>query len=186
MPFRRGFKSQCERRSTEYRKKLGLEPDEPLSADQLAEYLGVSVWRTGDVIGLTADDRKTLNSSNDNSWSALTMRILGRDLIIYKPVRSQKRVNSVIMHELSHIILGHELSDPCILDDGSLVPKNYDQEQEDEANWLAGTLLLPRPALLSIIGRGLSYVQACDEYEVSKQMLIWRNRMTGVRVKVPI
>ena len=28
------------------------------------------------------------------------------------------------MHELAHIILGHELATACILEDGSLVPGN--------------------------------------------------------------
>ena len=84
------------------------------------------------------------------------------------------------MHELSHIVLGHELAEACILDDGSLVPGNFSQDQEDEADWLAGTLLLPRPALVSIRQRQLSDIDACRQYIVSKDMLNWRMRMTGV------
>ena len=84
------------------------------------------------------------------------------------------------MHELSHIILGHELAEACILEDGSLVPGNFNQDQEDEADWLAGTLLLPRPALMAIQSRRTPQHVACEHYQVSTEMLTWRTRMTGV------
>ena len=183
MAFARGFKSQSERRSAEYRKQLGLASHEPLSASKLAAELAVTVWETSDVAGLSAKALNVLNDEADQSWSALTMRVGPRNLIVFKPVASKGRRNSVIMHELAHIILGHELAQACILEDGSLVPGNFSQDQEDEADWLAGTLLLPRPALISIRQRGMSDAEACDHHLVSLDMLKWRFRMTGVDVQ---
>ena len=180
MAFRRGFKSQCERRSVEFRRNLGLQPADALSADKLAEHLGVTVWSVSDVAGLPPEDQQVLTDQSDDSWAAMTMRIATDDLVIYKPVQSPGRRNNVIMHELAHIVLGHELADACMLEDGSLVPGNFSQDQEDEADWLAGTLLLPRPALLAIRARGLSDSDACSAYLVSRDMLNWRIRMTGV------
>lgn len=184
MKFRRGFKSQCERRSVEYRRQLGLQSTDPLPATKLAQHLGVTVWSTNDVDGLDGFDLGILNDEADDSWSALTMRVGTADLVLFKPVSSSGRRNSVIMHELSHIILGHELADACILEDGSLVPGNFSQEQENEADWLAGTLLLPRPALLAIQSRGTPQDMACAHYQVSSDMLVWRTRMTGVTRQV--
>ncbi len=63
---------------------------------------------------------------------------------------------------------------------GAGLPSNYDQDQEDEADWLGGTLLLPRPAMLAIRRTGLTDDGAMFEYQVSRQMLTWRFRMTGV------
>ncbi len=180
MAFRRGFKSQCERRSVEYRRQLGLNQIDPLSADQLAEYIGITVWSVADVASLDHEDHTTLCDDADDSWSAMTMRIGTKNLVIYKPVSSQGRRNNVIMHELAHIILGHDLAEAYIMNDGSLVPGNFDQDQENEADWLAGTLLLPRPALMSIRRRQISDNLACDQYLVSREMLHWRVRMTGV------
>lgn len=180
MAFRRGFKSQCERRAAEVRKQLSIVQTGPLSADLLATSIGVTVWSTTDVRGLPLDQLSALNDESDDSWAALTMRIEANHLVVYKPVSSGGRRNNVIMHELAHVMLGHELAQACILDDGSLVPGNFSQEQEDEADWLAGTLLLPRPALLSIRQRRLTDHQACSEYMVSREMLTWRIRMTGV------
>lgn len=180
MAFRRGFKSQCERRSVEYRRQLGLNQTDPLSADRLAVHLGVTVWSVADVAELGVEDQAALCDENDDSWSALTMRVGTNNLVIYKPVSSTGRRNNVIVHELSHIILGHDLADACIMDDGSLVPGNFDQDQEDEADWLAGTLLLPRPALVSLRRRQVAEQVVCRQYLVSQEMLTWRLRMTGV------
>lgn len=180
MAFRRGFKSQCERRSVEIRKQMGIGQSEPLSADLLAEFMGITVWSTNMVDDIPAPDLATLNDEADDSWSAITMRVNASHLVLYKPVSSNGRRNSVIMHELSHIILGHELANACVLEDGSLVPGNFSQDQEDEADWLGGTLLLPRPALLSIRKGRLTDALACERYMVSREMLTWRFRMTGV------
>lgn len=180
MAFRRGFKSQCERRSVEFRRHLGLQPTDALSADALAEHLGVTVWSVSDVKGLAAQDQDILTDSGDDSWAAMTMRIGADDLVIYKPVQSAGRRNNIIMHELAHIVLGHELAAACMLEDGSLVPGNFSQDQEDEADWLAGTLLLPRPALLAVRAQCLTDDTACSRYLVSREMLAWRIRMTGV------
>lgn len=180
MAFRRGFKSQCERRSVEFRKRLGTSPADALLADDLARMLAVTVWSTNDVDGIPPEQLLTLNDESDDSWAALTMRIGNSHLVVYKPVSSLGRRNNVIMHELAHIILGHELAEACVLEDGSLVPGNFQQDEEDEADWLAGALLLPRPALLSIRRRRLSDPVACEQHCVSPEMLNWRMRMTGV------
>ena len=184
MAFRRGFKSQCERRSVEFRKQLGISQTGALRADDLARKLGVTVWSTDDIVELPPDDRAVLNNTNDDSWAALTMRVEAAHLVVHKPVASLGRRNNVIMHELAHIILGHELTVACILEDGSLVPGNFSQEQEDEADWLAGALLLPRPALTSIRQRRLPDYQVCNKYLVSGEMLTWRFRMTGVDLQL--
>ncbi|WP_461427688.1 ImmA/IrrE family metallo-endopeptidase [Gymnodinialimonas sp.] len=180
MKFKHGFKSQCEKRSVEFRRRFGLNEHEALSADKLAEELRVTVWSAADVKDLTEPTSRTINDADDDSWLAFTMRNGPDHLVVHKPVDSRGRRNSIVMHELSHIILGHELSDACILEDGSLVPGHFDQLQENEADWLAGALLLPRPALLSIRRRGLSVEAACEEHVVSPDMLTWRIRMTGV------
>lgn len=84
------------------------------------------------------------------------------------------------MHELSHILLGHKLLSAGLSEDGHLLPTVYDQDQEDEANWMAATLLLPRPALLKIRYLQLTDDEAMKSYGVSKDMLQWRLKMTGV------
>jgi len=182
--FRRGFKSQCERRSVEYRKRLGLSDISPLRATELADHIGVTVWGLDDLEGLADDDLKELTVSNGSVWSAFTLRIEDRHLVVFNPRASEPRINSVVMHELAHIILGHKLVSAGLTKDGHLIPGNYDQAEEEEADWLGGTLLLPRPALLSIRRQGLTDEVTREKYLVSSEMLTWRVRMTGVDYQI--
>ena len=178
--LRRGFKSQCERRSAEIRKSLGLAHDDPLNGVNLAQQVGATVWNERDIEGLPAADLRQLTIVDGQSWSAFTIRIATRHLVLFNSSQSAPRINSVIMHELAHIALGHELHSASLSEDGHLIPSNYNQDQEDEADWLGGTLLLPRPALLRIRREGLSNAAAMDLFQASEEMLKWRFRMTGV------
>jgi len=54
------------------------------------------------------------------------------------------------MHELAHLIIGHEPARVVVSPDMILAVRTYDQGQEEEAAWLSGCLLLPRPALLAL------------------------------------
>jgi Zn-dependent peptidase ImmA (M78 family) len=150
----------------------------------LAAHFDVTVWSTDQVDGLGEADIAQLTKLDNESWSAFTLRIRDRHLIVFNSGQSNPRVNSVVMHELSHIMLGHQLASAGMTQDGHLIPSNYDQDQEDEADWLGGTLLLPRPALLAIRRRGLTDEMAMLEYKVSEQMLTWRFRMSGVDYQV--
>lgn len=178
--LRRGFKSQCERRSVEIRKSLGLAHDDPLRGVDLAHQFGATIWNESDVADVPALDLRQLTVVDGQSWSAFTLRIRNRHLVLFNSSQSAPRINSVIMHELAHIALGHELHSASLSDDGHLIPSNYSQDQEDEADWLGGTLLLPRPALLRIRREGLSDAAAMNKFQTSEEMLKWRFRMTGV------
>ena len=142
------------------------------------------MWGADQIEGLSSEDLRQLTVRDLDGWSALTLRQRGRDLIVYNPAQNSPRINSVVMHELSHIMLGHDLAEAGISEDGHLVPSNFDQAQEAEADWLGGTLLLPRPALLEIRKLGLTDDRARQKFLVSDQMLKWRFRMTGVDYQI--
>lgn len=178
--LKRGFKSQCERRSIELRRQMGLTPIEPLPALKVAQHYNVTVWSPNDIHGAPSGDVQYLLQEGHQEWSGFTLRIEGRHLIVANTAQSPRRQNSVIMHELAHIILGHELQSGTITGGGYFVPTNYNQDQEDEAAWLGATLLLPRAALLWMRRRRLSEEDAADHFDVSPDLLKWRIRMTGI------
>jgi IrrE N-terminal-like domain len=76
-----------------------------------------------------------------------------------------------------------ELTSIAIRSSG-LALRTYNEEQEQEADWLAGCLLLPRDALLAIRRRRLSDEEICSEYGVSPAMLRFRLNITGVDVQL--
>jgi hypothetical protein len=144
----RGFKSWAERTAASIRSELSLSPKECLNPRQLATYLQVNLCTPTDIEGLPAEAMHQLLVVDPSGWSAITIERSGSALIIYNPTHSDGRQASDITHELAHIVLGHKPATLIMSHDGSLVMRSYDQKQEEEANWLAAALLLPREALL--------------------------------------
>ena len=64
-----------------------------------------------------------------------------------------------------------------------LALRTHDKAQEEEANWLAGSLLLPREVLLHMKSTGLSDESACRQYGVSAKMLSYRMNVSGVNLQ---
>jgi Zn-dependent peptidase ImmA (M78 family) len=61
--------------------------------------------------------------------------------------------------------------------------RSYDQKDEDEANWLAWALLLPREGLLSCKNSRLTVPQIAERYGVTDTLVNFRLRMTGVEAQ---
>ena len=179
----RGFKSRCEEMSNSLRTELGLRQEDPLPPEQLASYLEVSIWPVTE-LGLEEDDLQQLLQVDCDSWSAITVSAAGREALITNPRHRSGRLSSDVMHELAHLLLGHEPTTMYVVGDEGLALREFDQSKEQEADWLAGALLLPRGALLAIVNRRADYETACDAYGVSRQMLEFRMRVTGVKRQV--
>ena len=176
----RGLKSWCERISLEIRKDLQLSDTAPLDARALADYLEVPIWDPRELDALSSDTLDTLLNEEKNNWSAVTVSCNGSNAILCNPSHSGGRPSSDIMHELGHVIIGHEPSRMILSQDGSIVLRSFDPKQEQEAAWLSGCLLLPRPALLAILATSLSVEAACQKYNVSPELLTYRLNVTGV------
>jgi Zn-dependent peptidase ImmA (M78 family) len=181
----RGFKTKCENISAEIRKKLGLRKYDPLAPKALAEYLGVYLSEPTGVKYLSEQSLRQLLYKDKDSWSAVTVSYLNIDIIVYNPTHSPWRRSSDIMHELSHIILGHKPSQIVFLTpDSRIALRDYNEDLEEEAIWLSGCLLLPREALISIKRSDLSNSKACYRYGVSSDLLTFRMNMTGVNYQI--
>jgi Zn-dependent peptidase ImmA (M78 family) len=153
---------------------------DPLSALSVAEYHNVTVWSPIDIGAAPQADVQHLLGAGSEEWSGFTLRIGERHLVVVNTTQSERRQNSVIMHEMAHIILGHEIAPGTVTSGGHFVPSNYDQDQEDEAAWFGATLLLPRPVLMWMRRRRMSDEEAANYFCVSPDLLKWRIRMTGI------
>ena len=175
----RGFKSRCEEISRHLRLELGLKPVGPLTVERLARHLGVAVWSVSE-IGLSEEDVHQLVETGRDSWSAITVSVFDKDAVVFNPTHSKGRHSSDVMHELAHLVLGHDPTTMFFVGEGELALRGYDADIEREADWLAGALLLPRDALVHIRRLRIPDEQACEIFRVSDQMLQYRLRMTGV------
>jgi Zn-dependent peptidase ImmA (M78 family) len=173
---RRGFKAEAERTADRLRKELGLRPTDRLDPDALARHIGADI-RCADEL-TTRAKLEELEELQAGAFSACTLTIGEKHVIIYSPLASVGRRSSDVCHEVAHIVLGHEVGE--VEQIGNLVFFTCDPDEEQEANWLAGCLLLPRPLLLAAAKRGMAAPQIADVYGVSEQMAAFRLRTTGV------
>ena len=178
--MRRGFKASCERTAEYHRRAIGLALDEPLDPERLAQHLGVTVWRPEDVPDLSRKSLSQLVDEDSDSWSAVTLQTGSSRLTIVNSAHSLTRQRSSIAHELAHLILAHRPSRIDVSEKGYLVLSSFDGEEEDEANWLSGTLLVPREGLMRTFHRRRDHRTLAEHFGVSLQLLEWRLRMTGV------
>lgn len=177
--FERGYKSWCENTSLAIRVKLSLKPHESLSPSRLADSLDAKIVDLSSVPGLSPEALNHLSSSSGDDWSAVTVVCGEKEIIVVNPSHSVGRTSSDLMHELSHLILGHKSAETFVSEEGFML-RDYDDKQEAEADWLAGTLLLPRRALEYIKYNHLSDDEVIEQYGVSRQLYNYRCRMTAV------
>ena len=178
--MKRGFKSWCETTAIGYRKTLKLEKYSPLLPQRLADHLKIRLFTPNKIPGLSSEDIKTLTGKN-NTWSAVTISQGNDSIIIYNSSHTKNRQNNDIMHELAHIIIGHNPLNNLISSETGLLMRDFEKEQEEEADWLAATLLLPKDALMKIQFGKISQDFASSQYGVSKKLLDMRLNTSGVR-----
>jgi len=177
--FERGFKSWCENTSESIRVKMGLMPHSPLAALELAKKLDVEVWNLSEVPGLSASTSSFLSSEAGNEWSAVTVQANGRQIVVLNPRHSDARRSSTLMHELAHVIRQHPPAQAVTSESGFVI-RVFEEKQEAEADWLAGTLLLPRAALAYCSSKRIPVPEILAAYNVSNALYGYRMRMTGV------
>jgi Zn-dependent peptidase ImmA (M78 family) len=177
--FKRGFKSFSENLASFYRKQLKMKSDAPISVHSLSEYLNVALLIPEKIPGLSPKAINTLTNSEANFWSAVTLSRGNEHIIIYNPSHSPARQVNDIMHELSHVILEHKPQTLHSYEAGTFL-RHFDDNQEDEANWLAAAILLPKDALFKIKKARLSNRVAAKEYCVSEQLVRMRLNTSGV------
>lgn len=175
----RGFKSRCEQMSKSIRAELGLDSADPLCPDKLADYLEIPIWDVR-TLGLNEEDLNQLVKLDPDSWSAITVSAHGREAIVVHPNHRGGRYSSDVMHELAHLLLGHQPNTMFFAGEESLALRGYDKAAEEEANWLAGALLLPREVLVHLRRQRTPLREACESYGVSRRMMDYRSYATGV------
>ena len=169
--------------ATGLRRELGLSNVDPLPPGDLSKHLNVPILSLTDIPDLDPSDVYQLLSVDPDSWSAITVAVDGREAIITNSHHRRGRSSTDVMHELAHLLLGHEPSTMFYVAEEDIALRGFSKESEDEANWLSGTLLLPREALVYLRSNGISNDEICRVYEVSQQLLRMRFDVTGVNIQ---
>ena len=180
--LKRGFKAKAEKLAIQYRESLNIHSCDPLCAIKLAEHLKISVYDATEFI-TKPSEINLLSGANgkDCEWSALTMTSkVGNRIIIYNPFHSVARQQSDLMHELAHIICKHEIHQVETDFEIPFGMRDYDEEQEKEAEWLGSTLQLTKPCLLWARKRNMATIEIAAHFNASVEMVTYRMNITGI------
>ena len=179
--MRRGFKSEAERLAADLRQRVGCAEEDSAELEIVAKSLGVRMLAADQLV-----DRSRLAELAElqpDSFSAATFRLpSGERVVVYNPLHEPGRTRSNQAHELSHIILDHDVR--TIERVGNLKFLTCDVQQEEEADWLGGCLLLPRALLLKAAWKGLNAEQVAARFQTSVPMARFRLNASGVLVQV--
>jgi Zn-dependent peptidase ImmA (M78 family) len=179
MAYRRGFKSEAEALAREIRAELGLGPLDPLDPFLLADHLEIPVVPLSDIERTNAGVCPLL-TTEQGAFSAVTVFRGNRRLIVHNDAHHPARQNSNIAHELAHGLLLHPPT--AALDNKGC--REWNEDIEDEAAWLAGALLITEDAALAIVRQRHTLPMAADFYKVSVPMVQYRINCTGARRRV--
>jgi Zn-dependent peptidase ImmA (M78 family) len=180
----RGFKSWAEKFAEGLRKELGMGIDDPMDLDRLASFFGSKLLTPEQIPGMSATHLKQLLNVDSSGWSAVTVCFDQRSVIIHNPRHSKGRQASNIAHEIAHLILEHEPTRLVMSQDGALVMRSFDEKQEEEANWLAWCLLLPRQAIVAALKKKISVEEIAAQFGVSEPLVRFRVQKTGAQVQI--
>jgi Zn-dependent peptidase ImmA (M78 family) len=114
------------------------------------------------------------------AFSAGTFKLAGKVLVVFNDANVAPRQTSDVAHELSHLILNHEMRP--VLDERGC--RQLDRGLEDEANWLGPALLVSEEAALHIARQGWTVPRAAKEYEVSEEVARFRLNVTAAYRRV--
>ncbi len=178
--YRRGFKKEASAYAREFRDELGLKPHAPLCPWQLAEHLAIPVIPLSKFHNKIPEAVSYFTKQDTKSFSAVTVFDGTRRLIVHNDAHDPLRQAANVCHELSHGILQHP-PDKIFNECGC---RNFNQEYEDEANWLGPALLISEEAALHIVKTGMEIDEAIEHYRASKQVINMRINVTGARKRV--
>ena len=172
-----GFKAEAERISLEVHTELGLTLSDRLDCLALAAHLAIPVITLLELMATGANPENIrLLQSRTAKFSALTVIDDTRRLIVYNQRQPPGRQANSLSHELSHTILAHPPS-PALGDGGC---RYWNTQHEEEADWLGGSLLVPREGALQWLRNGGSNEDGAKHFGVSLALFLWRVNHSGI------
>jgi Zn-dependent peptidase ImmA (M78 family) len=140
---------------------------DPLDPWRLAAQLDIPVVNLSSMRAEAESAVMQFARKDREAFSAVTVFCGYKRMIIVNDAHSRGRQASNIAHELAHSLLWHE---PVPAFDGDGV-REWNAEQEEEAQWLAGALLVSEEAALSIVRGKLSLEDTAQLYGTSVDMV---------------
>jgi Zn-dependent peptidase ImmA (M78 family) len=164
----------------EERAELGLGPMDPLDPYVLAAAHGIPVYCLADCVdhGLPRRVFERFANEDTGSWSAMLLPLGTARIIVENDRHAPVRRRSNIAHELGHHLLEHPFDQVVLGEDHKRI---FDEQQEKQATFMAGELLVPLKAAERMAFDGWGNDRVAARYGVSEQFA--QMQMKGQRVR---
>jgi Zn-dependent peptidase ImmA (M78 family) len=166
------------------RAEIGLSVHDRIDPRQFLQHLGLIIWSPADIPGISPVCIAQLAEGDTYDWSGVTVREGDKTAIIVNSRQPATRQANTLMHEWAHLELRHKPNRVDRSENGLLLLSDYPVEMEEEADWLAGAVLLPREGLFHHRSRGKNAAAVASHFGVSVDLAKWRLRMTGVEKQI--
>jgi Zn-dependent peptidase ImmA (M78 family) len=174
---------ECEEIALEARADIGLHPEDRLSPEILAERLAIDLRPLIAYSDDLPEEVHHLTEEARSAFSAVTVYRGLKRMIVFNPAHSPRRHVNTIAHELSHVLLEHQ---PTRLFD-STGNRVWIAADEEEADYLAGALLVPLSAVKPVMNRMEgNVVDAAEHFGVSENLMGYRVEVDREPIQVEI
>ena len=180
--MRHGFKAHAKRLAVEVRAELDLGPFDPLDPRDLAANYGIPIYTVG-ALANACDPAvaEWVNGPGQGVFSAALVPVGTGRFIIDNDLHAPTRRASSLAHEMAHVLCEHEFTEVLITADGC---RAASREDEAQADWLGGELLIPEAAALRAARADWPDQQVAVAYGVSPQRASMRMNASGARQRV--
>lgn len=164
----------------EERESLGLGPRDPFDPYALCEAHGIPVYPITELADWAVDQRVLdyFTADRASAWSAALIPLGAARLIVENDGHLLVRRRSSIAHELGHHLLEHKFEGIVLGEDHR---RQFNDQLEKQANFLAGELLVPLAAAERMAFDGWDNNRVAAAYNVSTQFA--QMQMYGQRVR---
>ena len=178
--MRRGFKKEAKELAVDVRSELGLGDHDPLDPWALMTLLDIPVLTLSEFQNESQLCVHHFTTTEVDVFSAVTVFHGSRRLIVHNDAHARSRQVSNLTHEAAHGLLHHTPA-PAMDELGC---RQWNDEAEKEAEYLAGALLVPDNAALRIVRKDLPLPTVAEQLGISTGMLSYRLNVSGARTRV--
>jgi hypothetical protein len=172
---RRGFKTEAKRLALELRAEIGLDAHSPFSPYAFADEYGIPVIQMSNLNGPARDH---FLQAEGSALSGALVPVGTGVAILENDAQPPARRRTTMCHELAHVVLEHEFGVSLSADERKC---GLGGDQEDEADWLSGEMLIPYDGAFRLARANATDQQAAELFDVSLAVARWRMNHSGAR-----
>jgi hypothetical protein len=165
------------------RKEINTGAHGRLDLGQLAAEYGIPVYAMSDLIdsGCSPEAMAHFTARRPEAWSAALVPLGTARFIVENCAHTLQRRRSNVAHELAHLVLEHDFDGILFTDSGCRELGQEMAAKEQQANDLAGELLIPTSAAIPAALAKRSNEEVAEQFDVSVPFAIWRMNVSGAR-----